>query len=117
MSKQTGVTLTGLIFVLALLAMVALLGFKLVPVLLEYQTVKKQFRSIAEDPAMRNASRPAVERAFINRAMVDNIQNVKPEDLEVTKDGGELVLSADYSVKVPLFANVAACLDFHPSSK
>lgn len=117
MTKQTGVTLTGLVIVLVLVSAVALVGFKLVPYLIEYQTIKKQFKSIAEDPAMRNATRATVERAFVNRAMVDNIESVKPQDLDISKDGGELVVSADYSVKVPLFANVAACLDFHPSSK
>ena len=117
MNKQKGVSLSGLVIVLFLLAMVALLGFKLVPVLLEYQTVKKQFKSIAEDPSLRGATRATVQRAFINRAIVDNIQNVKAEDLDIQKEGDAWVISAEYAVKVPLFGNVAACLDFHPSSK
>ena len=117
MKKQKGVSLSGLIIVLFLLAVMALLGFKLVPVLIEYQTVKKQFKSIAEDSSLKGATRATVQRAFINRAIVDNIQNVKAEDLDIQKDGDGWAVSAEYSVKVPLFGNVAACLDFHPTSK
>jgi hypothetical protein len=37
---------------------------------------------------------------------------VKGEDLEVTKEGGETVLTAAWSVKVPMVANISTCLDF-----
>jgi hypothetical protein len=117
MKKQQGVTLSGLVIVLFLLAVFALLGFKLVPVLIEYQTVNKQFKSMAEDPSLKGATRATVQRAFINRAIVDNIQNVKAEDIDIQKEGDGWAISAEYAVKVPLFGNVAACLDFHPSSK
>ncbi len=36
--------------------------------------------------------------------------------LEINKDGNDLVLSASYSVKVPLVANVSLLIDFAPTS-
>ena len=34
------------------------------------------------------------------------------DDLEITKEGGEAVVTATGPTKVPLFANFSACLDF-----
>ena len=117
MRKQKGVSLSGLLFASIFLIAVLLLGFKLVPVLLEYNKIQRQFRSIAEDPALRGASRDQIRRAYVSRAIVDDIKSLSPDQIDITKDGGDVVISADYDVKVPLFRNVAACLDFHPSSK
>ena len=44
------------------------------------------------------------------------VQSVAPNDLEITKDGGEVVVSAAWSVKVPVIANFSACLDFAVST-
>ena len=117
MRKQKGVSLSGLLFASIFLIAILLLGFKLVPVLLEYNKIQRQFRSIAEDPTLRGASREQIRRAYVSRAIVDDIKSLGPDQIEITKDGADVVISADYDVKVPLFRNVAACLDFHPSSK
>jgi len=35
----------------------------------------------------------------------------------VNKESGKLVISTAYSVKVPLFYNLSACMEFAPSSE
>jgi hypothetical protein len=117
MKRQKGVSLSGLLIAAVLVVVLALLALKVTPVLLEYNTIKRQFRSMAEDPALRGASREQIRRAFIARAMVDDIKSLSAEQVEITKEGNDLVISADYDVKVQLFRNVSACFDFHPSSK
>jgi hypothetical protein len=117
MKKQKGVSLTGLLFASVILVTILLLGFKIGPVLLEYSKIQRQFRSIAEDPAMRGASRDQIRRAFISRAIVDDIKSLSADQVDITRDGNETIISADYDVKVPLFRNVSACFDFHPTSK
>ena len=117
MRKQKGISLSGLLIASALLFVLVLLGLKIVPVLLEYNAIQRGFKGMAQDPALRGASKEQVRRAFISRAMVDDIKAVSADAIEITRDGTELVVSADYDVKVPLFRNVSACFDFHPSSK
>jgi len=41
---------------------------------------------------------------------------VKGDDLEIGKEGGETVVSANWSVKIPLVSNISACLDFSVTS-
>ena len=116
MHRQKGVTLTGLIAVSFLVIFVMLLAFKVVPVYVEYNTIQKQFRSISEDPSLRGARRHDVERAWAARATVDNITSVRGDNMTFQREGDRWVVSADYSVKVPIIHNINFCFDFHPSS-
>jgi hypothetical protein len=116
-SKQKGLSVTGLIFVSIVLVLVLIMGFKVVPVYLEYNTVQRLFRSMAEDPTLKNARRAEMERAWALRTAVDDIRSVSGEVIEYEKSADGWLISANYSVKVPLFRNVSACLDFHPTSK
>lgn len=117
MNRQKGVTITGLIIVLVVAVLVLLLAFKVVPVYIEYNTVQRIFRSMAEDPSLRAARRSDLERAWAARATVDNVQAVSGDNMEIVKEGDTWVITAEYSVRVPLFRNVSACFDFKPSSK
>jgi hypothetical protein len=117
MKKQKGLSLTGLIVAAFVLVLGAIMAFKFVPVYLEYQTVKRIFKSMAEDPALRKASRSALDNSWAARTSVDDVQSVHAEDIEYTRDGDQLVVSAEYSKKIHLFGNVSACIDFKPTSQ
>lgn len=116
MRRQWGLTMTGFITWAVVLIIVALFGFKVGPAYVEYYTIQKQLKIIASDPELRNAPRSSIERAFSLRAAVEDMRSVQPADLQISKDGDQLIITADYSVKVPLFGNMSACLDFHADS-
>ncbi len=117
MHAQKGVTLTGMLVVSVLSMLLLLLGFKVLPVYLEYFTIEKHFKAMSLDPKLRGASRRAIESAWAARASVDDLRSMDPALIEVKREGEDVVVSADYSVKVPLFRNVAACFDFNPKSR
>ena len=50
--------------------------------------------------------------AFDRRAQIDDIRALRGRDLEVSKAGEGFEIRAEYSVLVPLFANVSAQIDF-----
>lgn len=113
-SKQGGVTVSGLVLWLVVFIVVALLAMKLVPAYMEYGSAKNAIDAIARD---RNAGTPAeVRRAFAARAAIDDISVVKSADLDVTKQGNEMVISFAYRKEVPLFANIGIYLDFAAST-
>lgn len=117
MYKQRGITLTGFL-VFAVLAVAALLlGFKIGPAYSEFYTIQKIFRTMAQDSSLQAASRGEINSAFNNRATIENIKVISYNELEVNKDGGKLTISANYSVRVPLFYNLSACMEFAPSSE
>jgi hypothetical protein len=117
MNSQRGITLTGFL-VFAVIAIAALLlGFKLGPAYMEYYTIQKTFRALANEPSIKNATRGEFNSAFNARASVDNIKAITYDDVQFEKDGNGVVLSAEYSVRVPLFGNLSALMEFRPSSR
>lgn len=113
-ARQAGVTLSGLFLTLFVLIVAALLAMKLIPAYIEYATAKKAIDAIARE---RQATTPQeVRRAFEARAAIDNIDAIKPADLEITKQGNGLVIGFAYRKEVPLMANVGVYIDFAAST-
>ena len=113
--KQRGVTLSGLVITLFVVVVVLLFAMKLIPPYMEYGTAKNAIQAIARD---RQASTPQeVRRAFEARAAIDNIEAIKSTDLEISKEGGGMVIAFAYRKEVPLFANLGVYIDFAANSK
>lgn len=115
--KQAGLSMSGFLLWCVIFAIVALLGFKLGPPYMEEQTIKKHFRTIANDSTYASGNRKEIENAYSNRQQIDRIEVVQPKDIIVTKEGNGITLSASYRVCIPLLYNISACMDFNPSSK
>jgi len=111
---QRGISLSGLFIGLFIIIVLALLGMRLIPPYMEYATAKNAIQAISRDRV--GASPQDIRRAFDARASVDDITAIKAADLDITKEGGELVISFAYRKEVPLFANVGVYMDFAASS-
>ena len=116
MKRQRGVSLSGLLIICVILIGIALLGFKLFPPYTEYLSIKKAINEIARNPEVRTSPRE-IQAAFERRSAIDNFTAVRGTDLEITKQGDRAVISAAWSVKVPLFYNISACIDFDVRSQ
>lgn len=116
MHQQRGITLTGFLVFAVLLIAALLLGFKIGPAYMEYYTIQKTLRVMAAEPAMKTASRGEFNSAWNARAGMDNIKAIGYDDIQIEKDGSGIVLSAEYSVRVPLFGNLSALMEFKPRS-
>ncbi len=114
--KQRGLTLTGLIFVGGLLFMLAILGMKVAPDYIEYYTTLQNVRATAQDPGLKDAGVAQIRGAYLKRLQISGGGIVKPEDLDISKEGGDVVISFSYSKKIPLFSNINLLIDFEGSS-
>ena len=116
-NKQAGLSFSGFIMGAFVLILVALLGMKTVPAYLHSAQISQIFREIVADPALRSATEPEIEMAYRKRAGVNDITDLKAEDVTIERDeGGTLSLSAEYEVRIPLVGNVTLLLEFKPSS-
>ena len=116
MEKQRGLSLGGFIVVCFILILVALLGFKLFTPYVQYFTIQKTLKQIANDPEVKSGTVKDIKLAFVKHSMIDNINAIGADDLDINRDGNDLVLSASYTVKVPLVANISLLIDFNASS-
>jgi len=114
--QQRGLTFGGFVLGAFLLVFVGIFGLKLIPAYMEEGKIQKIFNTIALDPEMKNATAKDIRASFEKRAMIDNIKALKSDEIDVAIEQGKLVLSSNYSVKVPLAGNVSLYLEFNPTS-
>lgn len=117
MKNQTGVSMVALIVVLVVLIICAGLGMKVGPPYMEYLQIKKAVTAIVESGEVRTGSVADVRKAFDRRAQVDAISAITSQDLDISKEGGDLVITFSYPQKVPLAGNVSLLFDFAGGNK
>ncbi len=113
---QRGLSLVGFMFGAFALVLVSILGLKLIPAYMQDAQIKNLFTTIANDPEMQKASPRAIRDSYSRRASIDYVTAIKAEDIVIESGEGKPVLSASYSVKIPLVANVSLVLEFNPHS-
>ncbi len=113
--KQLGVSLGGLMVGAAIFIVLAMFGMKLGPSYLEFFAIKKAVNAIAQEK--RGATVIEIRKTFDARATIDDISTVKGADLEITKEGNELVISANYRKEIPMAANMGVYIEFRAVSK
>ena len=114
-TRMQGVTILGLVVVLVVMIFAALLAFKLIPPYLEFRAMKGAIQAIARE--RQSASVADIRRAFESRQAIDDFQSVKPADLDITKQGNQVVIAFAYRKEVPLFTGVGLYIDFAANSQ
>ena len=110
--SQRGVSMLGIFLICVVIVFVAIGAMKIVPAYMEYGTVKKAAMA-AKDGAKTVVD---VQKAFDRRATVDDISVISGKDLDITKEGTNIVVSFKYDKKIPLFHNLSVLLEFSASS-
>jgi hypothetical protein len=116
MKFQRGISLNALLLGGAVLGVASLLVMKALPPWIEYGNLVKAVKGTASDSSLKDVSVKQVRAAFTRRADMDDVKSINAEELDITKEGGELVIAFKYEKKVPLFANVSLVFDFEGSS-
>ena len=117
MKRQRGMGFAGVLAILVGIIFLAIIGMKMVPAYLEYFAIKQAVAAITQGGQLRNATVADVRKAFELRQAVDDFTSVGPKDLEITKDGNEIVISFAYERRIPLFYNISILIDFAGSSQ
>ena len=113
LKKQRGVSLSGLIMGAFLLIILAVLGMKLVPAVLEYETIVKAVNGIASEG---HTSVADIRKAFDRYSAIDDITAITPADLDISKDGNQYVIAFSYRKEVPLSKTMGIYFNFAGSS-
>jgi len=112
--RQRGLSMVTFLAVAVVLVFGAIAGMKVGPAYMEYSTVKKAIANAAAEN--RTGTVADVRKGFDRRAQIDDISAIGGRDLEISKEGGEVVVSFAYEKKVKLFGNVSLLIEFAGSS-
>lgn len=116
MRKQSGLSLFGMLIVCIVIVFVAIAGLKVTPAYIEYFQIKKAVMSIVQSGEANKSTPGEIRAAFERRRAIDDFESVTGKDLDITKNGNDVVVSVSYPKRIPLFANVNLLIDFSASS-
>jgi hypothetical protein len=105
---ERGVSLSGLIFGLAVISVVAVFAMKVLPSYFEFRSVKNAIEKAKE----AGGSAGAMKATFDKYAEIDNVSAVRGRDLVISKDTGETELSFAYEKRIPLVGNASLVIDY-----
>lgn len=111
-SKQRGLSFIGLVLTMALVISVFIVGAKVVPTVIEYQTILKALNKAKEGNTVSE-----VRVIFDKAASIDLISSVTAKDLEISKNGDKVVVSVAYNKEIALFGPAFLLIKYSGTSK
>lgn len=115
MKYQRGFELSSLIYWGIALGIVGMLAAKVVPSVIEYHKSVSAIRKTVENVS-QSATVPEVRIAYAKYAEIDHL-DLKGEDLEITKVGGQIVITFGYDKKISLFGPASLLIEYRGSSQ
>ncbi len=110
---QSGMTMLGFLITLSVVILLAYCAMKIVPMYIEFYSVKKALASMAKEPDLANAPKDKIRASFARHMQIDYVSVIKPEMLKIeTTDAGYNLL-VDYERREPLIANLDVVGKFH----
>lgn len=110
MKFQRGMALSGLLFWAIVISLAAVLAIRVMPTAIEYFKILKDCKSVVAQLGP-GATVPEIRQSFSRFAQVDHL-DFMPEQLDITKQGGQIIISFAYEKRIPLFANVSLLIDY-----
>lgn len=114
MKKQSGFTLGSLMLWGIVLVLVAVGAMKVVPTMIEYSKILKDAKAAVAQSGS-GATVADVKKAFERFAAVDSL-DFPTDQLDISKEGGQVVISFAYEKRIPLFANVSLLIEYKGST-
>ena len=112
-ARQRGISIVGLIFIVAVLGFLAIVALRVAPTFVEYRAIQsavKKAKAVANTPV-------EIQKAFDRSAAIDDITTLTGKDLDIAKVDDDLLVTFAYTKKVPLFGPVSLSIDYAGSSK
>ena len=113
MKNQRGVTMIGMLFVATVVVFAGLLTMKVVPTMLEYQTILKAVKKAGAEAT----SIPQAQDIFSRATEIEsNISSITPKDLIIEQISGGYRVSFAYDKVIPLFGPAFLVIKYEGSS-
>jgi Tfp pilus assembly major pilin PilA len=111
-SRQGGISFVGLLFVVGVLACLAVLGAQAFPTVVEYQAALKAAQKASEGNTVAE-----VRQIFDKAASIDDIRSIEAKDLDISKDGDKVIVKFAYNKEIHMFGPAFLLLKYSGQSK
>ena len=104
--RQKGMSGIGVAAIVAMITMMALFAFKLMPVYIESWKVDTLLESLSEDKSLIKATPNVLWKKIQKRMAIDSIDSVKRENFTFERKGAALRIVVEWEVQTPFMGNV-----------
>lgn len=111
--KQHGLSLVGFMFVIAIVALLAVLGIRVGPSVIEYSAIKKAIVK-AKDTGTTVGE---IRASFDKQASAGYIDSVSGKDLDIQKGESGFDVSVEYQKKIELVGPASLVIDYVASTE
>ena len=110
--KQGGMTMLGFLITLSVVILFVFCGMKVVPMYIEYYSVKKALASIANEQDTSSATKDKIRALFARHITIDYVKIIKPDMLKIEATDSGFNLTVDYERREELIANLDVVAKF-----
>ena len=103
---QGGMTMLGFLITLSVVILFIFCGMKIVPMYIEYYSVKKMMAAISNNPESANSSKDQIRKMFGRSLEIDYVKIITPEMLKIETTDSGYNLVVDYERREELVANL-----------
>lgn len=106
---ERGISLVGLIIVIAILGVIGLIGAQVLPTVIEYRAIVSAVDRAKKDggDSIKN-----IQESFNKSAEVGYITSISGRDLLIERNGAEFDISFAYEKKIPLVGPASLLLEY-----
>ena len=113
--KQQGMTLIGWVLMFLLIAVIAIVVLKLVPVYLDGYKVYQSMESLKADDTAKGKNTAELRKLLLRRLDINMVTDVTSDNITFTRQGGKTILDVEYEVRKQMFGNLYAVVVFNKS--
>jgi hypothetical protein len=111
LERQRGITLLGMLILVAFVGVFIYAGVRLTPVYVEYMNIAKGLENLKTE-AGPGATTASIQRTLEKHFDIDDVRSITSKDVEVTRDGTDLQVHVAYDAYAPFIANVGFLVRF-----
>ena len=115
-SGQRGLSIIGFLFVAAVGMVVAMVGFRVTPAVIEYYSVQRALADSLQDIRDPGSAMNDVRRSFQKRADAGYIESVRGADIEFKREKNQITASLAWTRRLHLVANASLLLEFEATA-
>lgn len=113
--RQRGMTVIGMLLLIVAIAFVALIGMKVVPMYIQYFSIKSTIENIRKEPLLAQMTTSDIQSAIQKRFDIGYVDNISARDLKIRNERNGRVLDLIYQDERSLFYGLYVVLKVNES--
>ena len=110
--RQRGITFLGLLFIGIIVAMVMVTAAKVVPSIVEYQSIVNAVERAKDQQTVAD-----IQNAFDKQADIDDITSIRGKDLDIYKENDRIIIRFTYDKEIVLVHPVSLLIHYSGGTK